>query len=260
VHLLEQTLHSYRSTVSVEHEVIVVDNASTDGSRRFLADAHRRGWVDKVLLLPENRGGKAIDGGLDRLSGRYLHVSENDVEYLPGWDTTLLAKFAAFPKLGQLSPFAPEPLRERGEVGPGQRTEPVGDDSARICLASRGVGTTCVVRRDVRDAGLRWRNVRSGGDWRWPDDLAYSKAVKALGYWVAWNDVAVAVSLGHTVGEWSRDPGYYLDGYRHKGWVGESGWQRRLSRAGYRLDLTDGQPRIVPASTPPDPPPPTGTG
>src|SRR5207248_11571826 len=32
VHLLEQTLHSYRSTVSVEHEVIVVDNASTDGS------------------------------------------------------------------------------------------------------------------------------------------------------------------------------------------------------------------------------------
>jgi glycosyltransferase involved in cell wall biosynthesis len=246
--VLERTLRSYVATVSVEHETIVVDNGSTDDSRRVIEDARERGWIDGVILLTENLGGEAINLGLDRLSGQFLHVSENDVEYEPGWDRVLLKKFDLFPRLGQISPFGPAPRAAAGEVGPIQEHEIFGGESGRICVASRGVTTTCLLRRTIFDEGGRWSSICSG-QWRWPNDGAFSMRVKAQGYWVAWNDVPVAVNVGHTVTEWNRDFAYYADSYDHKRWVGMPGWEARLARAGYRLVVEDGRSRIIRGST-----------
>ncbi len=118
--LLARTVESYLATVSVPYELIIVDNASTDESPRLITAACEGRDNHQAILFPDNRGGEAINAGIERCRGRYVHVSENDMEYLPGWDRTLLAKLQAFPGLGQISPLAPVPqAKEIVSPGPG---------------------------------------------------------------------------------------------------------------------------------------------
>ena len=114
--LLRTTVGSYLATVSVPYELIIVDNASTDGSRAFIASVCDGRANHRAILLPRNTGGEGLNIGLEQCRGAFLQVSENDLEYLPGWDRELLSKFDEFPELGQLSPFSPFHQAERGEI------------------------------------------------------------------------------------------------------------------------------------------------
>lgn len=56
--LLRRTLESYEQTIVVPHEVIIVDNASTDGSRQVIENFCRGHQMAQALLLDENRGAR----------------------------------------------------------------------------------------------------------------------------------------------------------------------------------------------------------
>jgi len=115
VRLLRLTVESYLATVQVPYELIIVDSASSDESRQFIETICRKDRRHSTILLDENiGGGEAINLGLRSARGRYLHISENDIQYLAGWDRELLSKFDTFPELGQLSPMSPDP--PEGEV------------------------------------------------------------------------------------------------------------------------------------------------
>src|SRR5688572_16548875 len=92
-HLLRTTLESYLAATSLPYELTIVDNGSTDGSREIIERVCRREATIKALFLGANLGGEAINSGFEAPRGRYLHVSENDLEYLPGWDADLISKF-----------------------------------------------------------------------------------------------------------------------------------------------------------------------
>lgn len=87
---LRTTLFALCQTVQrSRHEVIAVDNGSTDGSREFLEDALRRGWISKALLLDTNLG---ISAGYNRgfalahPGSRFLMKLDSDIKLLtPGW-------------------------------------------------------------------------------------------------------------------------------------------------------------------------------
>jgi glycosyltransferase involved in cell wall biosynthesis len=232
--MLYRTLRSYRAATRSATELIVVDNGSQRETRTLIESAESAGLIDSAIFLSTNEGGLALNYPSPFLRGSYVHYSENDVEYRPHWDIELLAKFKAFPRLGQLSPFAPKPELNIGEIWVEHSGHLTSNSTENVYVTNAGIGTTCVVRRQLVEAGAKWMNIESG-EWRWPNDANFSSQVRNHGFVVAWNDHYVATNLGHNVAEWEKDLPYYLASYAAKRWVGVDGFERRLRNAGYEL-------------------------
>ncbi len=89
-----------------EHlEIIVVDNASSDGTPAFLST-----WVDngpnrKLILNDDNRGFAAANNqGLEIATGEYLVLLNNDTYVTPGWVRTLVRHFERDKTIGLIGP------------------------------------------------------------------------------------------------------------------------------------------------------------
>ena len=164
--LTRQAISSYAETVTLPHEIWVVDNASTDGTVEWLT-----GYFDNLfvpILLEENRyPGAAVNRGWSCHADdvTHFHRADNDFIFLPGWCEEVERMFED-ENLGQL----------------GLRTD------EEELFAKTNVGGNCVVRRKLWDYGLRWderpwpqlsEEVGRG----WTEDSLMSKQVKAMGYY-----------------------------------------------------------------------------
>jgi predicted O-methyltransferase YrrM len=226
--LLERTLQSYLSTVSVEFELIVVDNASSDGSQSLVQEFSRKYPQIRSIFLERNLGGEAINLGIEQAHGEIIHISENDIEYLPGWAEKVFALFRAFPDLGQLSPFGPVPTDEEvWEIKPS--TLRYAADQI-VYEAHANVGTTSFIRRAIWGQGARFGSINKGeGDrFQFPNDGDFSHKVKALGYIVAWSDHYLVRNIGHTYQEFEKRGDYYKQNYASKDWLGMEGFENRI--------------------------------
>nr|WP_254069441.1 glycosyltransferase family 2 protein [Herbiconiux sp. VKM Ac-2851] len=62
-------------------EVVVVDNASSDGTQVLLQDLHGRGLIDQLVLSPSNDGfAKAVNEGIRRSVGRDIFLLNPDAQ------------------------------------------------------------------------------------------------------------------------------------------------------------------------------------
>lgn len=88
LHHLESFLPSLEEQ-TLRHEVIVVDNASTDGTSDFLRDR----WPHiRVISFKENRGfGKAANAGVEAASGEIVVLLNNDIVCTPTFLERLVA-------------------------------------------------------------------------------------------------------------------------------------------------------------------------
>jgi GT2 family glycosyltransferase len=99
---LEECLTSLHYGVSCTCEVIVVDNASTDGSPEMV-----RMKFPRVMLIQtgQNLGfSKANNMGIRHSRGRYLALVNSDVNVLPGCLDKLAAFLAGNPRVGMVGP------------------------------------------------------------------------------------------------------------------------------------------------------------
>ncbi|KAF0822384.1 glycosyltransferase [Cytobacillus firmus] len=236
--LLEKTIESYFRTVSVPHRLIVVDNASNDETVYCLKKLSKQ-YNFKAVFLEKNLGGLAFNHILKTVNledVKFVHFSENDIEYRKNWDKELLQKFDTFPKVGQLSPYSPFPEVEKGEVWGIKPAQFVQKGAQKIYLSLTNVGTTSIVRKELIKQGLRWENV---GDKEFccPADSKFSKQVRELGYAVAWNDRYLASNLGHNITEFQRELDYYIKNYQSKNKKRNTfnTFQKRLEKQGYNL-------------------------
>jgi hypothetical protein len=231
--LLQQTLRSYADTVSGPAEIFVVDNGSVDESRQVIDEA--RSYLPRLVavLLDENVGGEAVNRCLDKASGELVHVSENDLVYLPGWTDHVREAFSIFPDLGQLSLFGASSLDDHPRWG--TRPSRLRFAQGKILYQAReNVTTSCVIRASlISHHDIRIHNIAppEPGGFKFPDDGRLSRDVKEAGFWCAWSDRYYARNIGHELAEFDRDPDYYEQNYASKPWIGVEEWRHRVSEA-----------------------------
>jgi GT2 family glycosyltransferase/SAM-dependent methyltransferase/glycosyltransferase involved in cell wall biosynthesis len=93
-----------RNTEYPNYEVIVVDNASADGTPAYLKHVASRFPNVSVILNAENLGfAKANNQGIGRALGEYIVLLNNDTIVPPGWLTRLL-RYLDDPQVGLVGP------------------------------------------------------------------------------------------------------------------------------------------------------------
>jgi GT2 family glycosyltransferase len=92
-----------RNTCDVDHELIVWDNASTDGTGDYLdATASSHPHV-RVVHRPDDIGLNAVAACVRLARGDYLLEMDDDVvEVPPGWLAEMMRAFEAVPRAGYL--------------------------------------------------------------------------------------------------------------------------------------------------------------
>jgi GT2 family glycosyltransferase/glycosyltransferase involved in cell wall biosynthesis len=99
-------------------DVIVADNASTDGTREWLGDEERQGRL-LAVMLPENRGfAGGVNAAAAHAHGQYLCLLNNDTIVTRGWLSSLVRHLEKDPGLGMVGPSTNEIANEsRVDVG-----------------------------------------------------------------------------------------------------------------------------------------------
>lgn len=189
--LTEQALESYFETVTVPYTIVVVDNASTDGTQRWLRRWVKKGPNRKIILWPENKyPGFACNRGWEAAprDAEFLHRLDNDFRLLPGWCEEARDRFADNQKLGQL----------------GLRTD------AEEHYAKTNVGGNFIIRRELWDDGLRF-DERPWGEYSpgIAECTPFSIEVKHRGY--QWGRSRKPVIQNMATG--SRSDPYYRETY-----------------------------------------------
>jgi len=225
VELLRRCVDSYLTTVGADYELMIVDNASTDGSRDYLRRLETTGQA-RVFYLEENIGGEALNVAIPLTRGELIHLSENDQIFLPGWRQHVESVFAAFPGLGQLSLFSDTPTDD--EAWEPKRSRLVFSSGKILYEAPDNVGTSSVLRGFLlRERGIEISNVERI-EIKLPDDGKLSRDVRAAGHWCAFSDRYYVRNIGHEPEEFARNPDYYAENYANKPLTGVAGWHSRV--------------------------------
>lgn len=102
--LLRPCLEAIAAHTLEPHEIIVVDNGSTDGTTAWLTE-HRPDVT--VVALPENVGyPRGINYGLERATGDYIVTLNNDTEVTAGWLYEMIKVMEADPRCGLVGPMS----------------------------------------------------------------------------------------------------------------------------------------------------------
>jgi GT2 family glycosyltransferase len=100
-HFLQTCLDALRAQTYPDLEVIIVDNASQDGSQDFI-----RTYYPEVRLieLPENRGFTgACNAGMEVADGEFVALLNNDTEADPHWAQAVVDGFSRYPDAGMIA-------------------------------------------------------------------------------------------------------------------------------------------------------------
>lgn len=180
----KRTIESWSKTVGPDSRLIVVDNASDDGTQEWLEGRVR--WIpNKNNLFPGAATNIGWYYGLEKVDADLLHRSDNDIEYLPGWRETVEDHFARLPHLGQLGV-----LNAHEDYPDG----PPYEERWGIYLTNPGGNS--VMRREIYEDGFRWEP----GPWRpggMDEDTRASNQIALCGWMVGRVQKTIANNISY---------------------------------------------------------------
>lgn len=223
----QRTLRNLYRTIEVPYYLVVVDNASTDGTIAYLERHLKRNKVDKVIFNADNYyPGKATnigwsEGLKDYPEATHLMRLDNDMHLEKGWDLAAESYFKAVPELGQLG-------IDNDALDHPRASLRVMEINGKTLNPWPGcVGGPCIIRRKIWDMGVRYEELmwNDGRNTPMQEDMRLSKAIANKGYLVAHMTDALAWTFANK-DNWKDYPEYY------KSTLSDRGYHDRLEEAG----------------------------
>lgn len=189
----EKCLDSIRHHTTVPYELIVIDNASTDGTVEMLEERAKENEFTTLVLNRSNQGvAGGRNQGLELARQDIVIFLDNDTVVGKDWDTTILKHFYRDQKIGivgkhgvfvnYLTPVSFDSVKDTQEC----------DVVAGFCFALR--------RKLVGEIGDQFKDFPNGKFWH--EDLEYCLRAKRAGYKVIQDPKIEITHFGHmSVGE-----------------------------------------------------------
>lgn len=182
-----RTLISLLKTVP-KAKFIIVDNNSTDGTRKALENAEYRS--DRIIIQREkNEGwGVAVNEALAYIDYHnipfdYVLLSNNDVEYYEGWYDKALALYEKYPQIGVLGLWK-------------HKNHGIYKDYGDLVTKDQMPATCWLLKPEViKDIGAlaeKGECLTKGGN---GEDVDYCIRAEQKGYWVAGPKEDLAIHL-----------------------------------------------------------------
>lgn len=218
----KRTLKSFLDTIDVPYYLVIVDNNSSDGTKKWL---EKNGPQDLLISNPDNfYPGRACNigwaRGLQEINPTHLMRLDNDMEFEPDWATRAEGYFTAIPNLGQLG-------LDNSALDSYKDDERYITtlDGKSINAWPGNVGGPCIIRREVYDFGARydetpWKDERETSESMITpqEDVKFSLSMHNYGY-VYGHPVE---KLAHTFADESNRsdyPEYYKKTFSERGYT-----------------------------------------
>jgi glycosyltransferase involved in cell wall biosynthesis len=201
----KKTLRSLWATIQVPYFLIIVDNASTDGTQAYLANLVERNRANQVIFNDKNLyPGKATNigwtEGLEEYSeATHLMRLDNDMHFEKGWDAMAENYFKNIDRLGQLGL----------DFDGGENKMPQYYNGMGLVEWPGCVGGPNIIKRSIFESGIRydetpWEGSRS----RMQEDSKFSREIKKDGWLVGHMDERLSWTFA-TKENWKDYPDYY---------------------------------------------------
>lgn len=210
----KKTLRSLWDTLELPYYIVVVDNASTDGTQEYIRSLVQRGRINAFIENPENYyPGKACNIGWDRALKDYPQAThlmrlDNDMHFEKGWDLKAEEYFKRIDRLGQLG------LDHSG----GENHVPEFYNGLGLVEWPGCVGGPNIIRRQIFEGGIRydetpWEGSRS----KLQEDARLSRQIKNDGWLVGHMEdrLSWTFALPETWGDY---PEYYRKTFYDRGY------------------------------------------
>ncbi len=152
-----QSIEKY--TKKIKYEVIIVDNASTDGTPEYLKSIRKSNANYKIILNSENLGYAGGNNlGIREANGKYILLLNNDVVVTKDWLAQMVSRLEEFPELGLVGPMSnyvsgPQLVKDANyRTSEGLQSyakKRAHNFAGKIVSTSRLVGFCLLIRRDV---------------------------------------------------------------------------------------------------------------
>jgi GT2 family glycosyltransferase len=222
LHLLQKCVDNVlRKASEATREIVIWDNASTDGTGDYLASLNDPRI--RTITSPENIGQNAYARAFRETTSPYMIELDDDVVEAPAdWDAKLLDAFVKLPDVGFLAADLEddpndEASRFRHQVRPHEYTL-VEENGVRLLTGPAG-GGCAMTSRELNQLAGGFQEKKN--EVFWLEDAAYIKDIEQLGYKSA---VLADLRVHHTGGP------YYSEIPKEK----EEYWRRYWARKARR--------------------------
>lgn len=211
----KKTLRSLWATIQVPYYLIVVDNASTDGTQDYLANLVDRNRANQVIFNDENYyPGKATNIGWREGLEEYPHAThlmrlDNDMHFEKGWDLKAQEYFKTIDRLGQLGL----------DFDGGENKTPQYYNGMGLIEWPSCVGGPNIIRRSIFDSGIHYDEDKwEGSGSAVQEDSRFSRKIKNDGWLVGHMDERLSYTFA-TKDNWSDYPDYYKKTMLDRGYM-----------------------------------------